>query len=186
MTEITTLAETHPLLRRLDQGERVLLCLMLTAMIILVCVQIVLRTFFASGLLWADPLLRYLVLWCGLIGAVSATSQGKHIALDITGNALPEKIEPWLTLITHLFCTLAAGGLTWAAWRFLRGEIEFGGSGPLSLPLWFWNGIFPLAFGLITLKYILLLLLQIKALFRPGPEASRPEANRPEADSERP
>lgn len=140
-------------------------------MILLACAQIILRTFFASGLLWADPLLRYLVLWCGLLGAVTATGQGKHIALDITGNLLPKKIEPWITLVTHLFCSLAAGGLTWAGWRFLRGEFEFGGSGPLSLPLWFWNSIFPVAFGLMTLKYSLMLMIQLRTLFFPGPRA---------------
>jgi TRAP-type C4-dicarboxylate transport system permease small subunit len=166
----------HPVLRLLDKGESAILSLLLAAMILLACLQIILRTFFASGLSWADPLLRYLVLWCGLLGAVSATSQGKHIALDITGNNLPKKIEPWVTLITHLFCTLAAAGLTWAGLRFLISEIEFGGSGPLSLPLWFWNGIFPIAFGLITLKYLLLLLMQIKILFIPSPKAA---SNRP-------
>jgi TRAP-type C4-dicarboxylate transport system permease small subunit len=164
-------------LRLLDKGESAILCLLLAAMILLACLQIILRTFFASGLFWADPLLRYLVLWCGLLGAVSATGQGKHIALDITGNYLPQKIEPWITLVTHLFCTLAAAGLTWAGWRFLLSEIEFGGSGPLSLPLWFWNGIFPIAFGLITLKYLLLLLMQIKTLFIPNPQAA--SNNRP-------
>lgn len=141
-----------------------MLCLLLTAMILLACVQIVLRTFFATGLLWADPLVRYLVLWCGLIGAIAATGQGKHIALDIIGDSLPPRIEPWVALITHLFCTLAAGGLTWAGWRFLGGEIQFGGAGPLSLPLWFWNGIFPITFGLITLKYLIFLLAQLKTL----------------------
>lgn len=156
----------------LDKGESVILSLLLAAMILLACLQIILRTFFASGLFWADPLLRYLVLWCGLLGAVSATGQGKHIALDITGNHLPQKIEPWVTLITHLFCTLASAGLTWAGWRFLLSEIEFGGSGPLSLPLWFWNSIFPIAFGLITLKYLLLLLMQIKILFTRSPQAA--------------
>lgn len=145
-----------------------ILCLLLAALILLACVQIILRTFFASGLIWVDPLLRYLVLWCGLLGAVSATGQDKHIALDITGNLIPTKIEPLITLITHLFCTLASGGLTWAGWLFLRSEIEFGGSGPLSLPLWFWNSIFPLAFGLITLKYLLLLFLHLKTLFLPS------------------
>lgn len=163
--------QPHPVLRMLDKGESVVLCLLLTAMILLACVQIILRTFFASGLLWADPLLRYLVLWSGLIGAVAATGQGKHIALDITGNYLPKKIEPWVTLISHLFCTLAAGGLTWAGGRFLLNEIEFGGPGPLSLPLWFWNGVFPVAFGLITLKYLLLLMLQVKLLFMPTLQA---------------
>lgn len=172
MTKATTLFQDHPVLRSLDKAERWILCLLLATMILLACVQIGLRTFFASGLIWADALLRYLVLWCGLLGAVTATSQGKHIALDITGNRLPKTIEPLITFITHLFCTLAAGGLTWAGWRFLRGEIEFGGSGLLSLPLWFWNSIFPLAFGLITLKYFLLLIVQLKTFFAPSPQAS--------------
>ncbi|NOR24661.1 MAG: TRAP transporter small permease subunit [Desulforhopalus sp.] len=172
MIEPGRLFPTHPVLRLLDKGESVILSLLLAAMILLACLQIILRTFFASGLFWADPLLRYLVLWCGLLGAVSATGQGKHIALDITGNYLPKKIDPWVTLITHLFCTLASAGLTWAGWRFLLSEIEFGGSGPLSLPLWFWNSIFPIAFGLITLKYLLLLLVQIKILFTPSLQAA--------------
>jgi len=173
LIESDTLLQTYPALRLLDKGERMLLCLLLTLMIVLACVQIILRTFFATGLLWADPLLRYLVLWCGLFGAVTATSQGKHIALDITANHLPIKLEPWIVLITHLFCTLAAGGLTWAGWRFLGGEVEFGGLGPLSLPFWFWNGIFPLAFGLITLKYFLLLLMQIRILFVTHPKGGQ-------------
>ena len=168
MTKTSTLFLSHPILRMLDKAERWTLCLLLATMIILACVQIALRTFFASGLIWADPLLRYLVLWCGLLGAVTATSQGKHIALDITGNRLPKRVEPLVTFITHLFCTLAVGGLTWAGWLFLRGEIEFGGSGLLSLPLWFWNSIFPIAFGLITLKYLLLLVIQLKTFFAPG------------------
>lgn len=161
MIDSGNLFQNHKLLRLLGRGENVLLCLLLTLMILLACVQIVLRLFFASGLLWADPLVRYLVLWCGLLGAVAATGQGKHIALDITGNRLPKSFEPWITFITHLFCTLASGGLTWAGWRFLRSEIEFGGTGPLSLPLWFWNGIFFLAFGLIFLKYLLLVAMQL-------------------------
>lgn len=171
-----TIFQTHPILQLVDKAESLVLCLLLTAMIILACVQILLRTFFAGGLLWADPLIRYLVLWCGLIGAVAATGQGKHIALDLFGDSLPPKIESWASLTTLLFCTLAAGGLTWAAWRFLTGEIQFGGTGPLSLPLWFWNGIFPLAFGLITLKYLLLFLNQLKTMFLPTNEAGNKQS----------
>jgi len=154
-------------LRFFDKSEEITLCLLLATMIFIACLQIVLRTFFASGLLWADGLLRYLVLWCGLIGAVSATGQGKHIALDIFGQRIPAPFKPWLTLLTHLFCVVTGAGLTWAACRFLTGEIQFGGSGPLSLPLWFWNAIFPLAFGLITLKYIILLVFHIRSFFAP-------------------
>ncbi len=164
MTGPAALYPNHKALTLLDRIEEKLLCLMLATMIILACLQIFLRTFYSGGLLWIDPLLRYLVLWCGLLGAVTATSQGKHIALDIFGKRIPPALDPWLSLLTQLFSALAAAGLTWAGCLFLAEEIATAGDGPLSLPLWFWNGIFPLAFSLITLKSCLLFIMQVKAL----------------------
>ncbi len=164
MTDPAALYPANRILTILDAVEEKLLCLLLAAMIILACLQIFLRTVYSGGLLWIDPLLRYLVLWCGLLGAVSATSQGKHIALDILGKRIPPAVDPWLSLLTQLFSTLAAAGLTWAGWLFLAGEIEAGGEGPLALPLWLWNGIFPLAFGLIAGKSCLLFIMQVRAL----------------------
>jgi TRAP-type C4-dicarboxylate transport system permease small subunit len=165
--------EENRLLRLVDKGEETLLSVLLLTMILLACTQIVLRTFFSSGLLWADPFLRYLVLWCGLLGAVTATGQGKHIALDLSGNRISKKLSSYITLVAHLFSTCTAAGLTWAAWIFIEGEIEYGGPGPLAIPLWGWNIIFPVSFGLITLKYLLLLLLQLRTLFfTPGNRAN--------------
>ena len=163
---------TNKVLAILDSVEEKVLCLLLAAMIVLACLQIFLRTVYSGGLLWIDPLLRYLVLWCGLLGAVSATSQGKHIALDIFGTRIPATIDPWLSLLNHLFSSLAAAGLTWAGWLFLAEEMEAGGSGPLSLPLWLWNSIFPLAFGLITGKYCLLFVMQARALLHKNSQQS--------------
>jgi TRAP-type C4-dicarboxylate transport system permease small subunit len=173
LTNPADLYPTSKILALLDTVEERLLCLLLATMIIIACLQIFLRTAYSGGLLWIDPLLRYLVLWCGLLGAVTATSQGKHIALDIFANQIPPALEPWLSLLTQLFSTLAAAGLTWAGWLFLAGEIEAGGNGPLALPLWFWNGIFPLAFSLITLKSCLLFLMQVKVLTNDNKQLDR-------------
>jgi TRAP-type C4-dicarboxylate transport system permease small subunit len=144
--------------------EETLLSLLLTAMIVLACLQIILRSFFGGGLFWAEPLLRYLVLWGGLLGAVAATGQSRHIAIDLIGNRLPERVQAWLNLIIQLFSAVAAAGLTWAAWRFLRNEIADAGTGPLDLPLWLLLGIFPASFALITLRYLLLLGRQGKTI----------------------
>lgn len=146
--------------------EEIILSLILISMILLACTQIFLRTVMSSGLLWADPLLRYLVLWSGLLGAVAATGQGKHIALDVLSRKMPKSIAPWINLVTLLFCSLASAGLTWAGVIFIQGELEYGSSGPLSLPLWFWNSIFPAAFCLITIKYFLLIFLQLQEIFK--------------------
>lgn len=164
---INRLPEKIVLFRIANRVEEALLCLLLLSVIFLACSQIALRIFFSTGLIWIEPLLRYLVLWGGLLGAVTATGKGKHIALDIFGGKLPDIFGPTLSLIAHIFCSCAAAGLTWAGCLFLGGELEFGGNGPLSLPLWLWNIIFPVSFGLITLKYVLLTFFQLRELIVP-------------------
>ncbi len=152
------------------------LCLLLISMIGLACLQIGLRTFFSSGLLWADPLLRYLVLWSGMLGAVVATRERKHIAIDVVGYLAPQQIKPWLQLALDLFSCLVTGSLTWAAIVFVRNEASFGGSSLLSLPSWVWNLIFPLAFFLITVHFLLALIKDVQMLFsRPGGQETEPE-----------
>lgn len=152
--------------------EEILLCLLLTAMIVLTCVQIALRIFFASGLLWADPLLRYLVLWSGLLGASMATSRNEHIALDLAGYLLPKQLLPLVQLVCHLFSFITSCFLTYAAILFLQSEIQFGSPGLLAIPSWGWNVIFPLAFGLIALRYLALVATAGLAIIRRSPETT--------------
>lgn len=141
-----------------------ILCLLLMMLILLACTQIGLRTFFSGGLLWADPLLRYLVLWCGMLGAVVATREKKHIAIDVVGYLAPEQLKPWLSILLDFFSTLVAAVLTWAAVTFVSNERLFGGSPLLSIPTWCWYLIFPIAFTLITIHFLLALTEDIRVL----------------------
>jgi TRAP-type C4-dicarboxylate transport system permease small subunit len=141
-----------------------LLCLLLIALILLACLQICLRTWFSGGLLWIDPLLRYLVLWCGLLGAVVATREKKHIAIDVVGYLAPESLKPWIGMVLDFFSSLVAAVLTWAAIIFVHNERLFGGSSLLSIPIWIWYLIFPIAFGLITLHFLLAIAMEIRIL----------------------
>lgn len=166
--------DAHPetvlgkLMRSLARTETAVLCLLLSAMILLACLQILLRSVFSGGLFWAEPLLRYLVLWSGLLGAAMATSRGKHIALDLAGYLVPQPWQPFLRLLTHLFSTLVAACLTYAGLLFLRSEMEYGGEGLFTLPSWIWNSVFPLVFALITIRYVVLCRSAVMELFRPG------------------
>lgn len=147
--------------KRLIDG---LLCILLLAMILLACLQIGLRTFFSSGLLWADPLLRHMVLWCGMFGAVVATREKKHIAIDVLGYLAAEKVKPWIELLIDLFSSLVAVALTWAAVIFVGNEFSFGSQPLLSIPSWIWYLIFPIGFGLITLHFLVAIITDLRAL----------------------
>jgi len=149
--------------------EEKLLSLLLLIMIILSCSRIVFRLFGTGGFLWADPLLRYLVLWSGFLGAAMATSQGKHISLDMIGYLLPQRIQSWTILANHLFSTIISGLLTWAACLFIISEKEFGTTVLLTLPSYSWNLIFPISFALITLRFFCKTILAIQSIAKNKP-----------------
>jgi len=145
--------------------EEAFLCILLSGMILLACVQIFLRFFFSSGFVWADPLLRYMVLWAGLFGAAVATKQGKHITIDIISHLLPEQYQSWLQALLNLFATGVCSMLTYAAVIFVQDEAAYGGRALLDIPSWGLNLIFPLAFGIISFRFLILTLNNLGFIF---------------------
>ena len=63
----------------INKIEDSLLVVILSSMIALAIFQIISRNLFSEGVVWIDPLLRTLVLWIGLSGAIVATRQDNHI-----------------------------------------------------------------------------------------------------------
>ena len=138
--------------------EEAFLCFLLVAMILLACVQIFLRTFYSSGILWADPLLRYMVIWIGLLGAAVATKQSRHISIDIISHLVPEQFMPWLRVLLNFFSASVCIILTYAAFKFVRDELLFGGRGILDIPSWALNIIYPVSFSIIAGRFLVLAL----------------------------
>ena len=148
-------------LNRVEIVEQGLVALILTLIILLATYQIGLRWFTSGGLPWIDPLLRYSVLWGGLLGAVLATARAQHISLDVVSYLMPERVKPWLRLITLCFSAVVAGFLFQAALLFMQSEIEFGGNSLFGLPSWILYLIFPISFGMISVHFILSALLTV-------------------------
>jgi len=140
------------ILRRLEEG---FLAGLLLVMILLSCLQILLRLFFDSGLIWIDPLLRHLVVWGGFFGAVLAVSRNKHISLDISEFILPVRYGVWLRFFGRLSSCVVCALLTYASCLFLLSEMEFGGGTLLLLPSWVWSLVFPLAFAAMALRFLI-------------------------------
>lgn len=141
---------------RWSRLEELTLSLILLVMILMACLQITMRVFFSSGLVWADPLLRYLVLWSGLLGAVVATRMGKHIAIDLISHFVPRTILHWLQATINFFSMTICLILTYASVVFVINEASFNNSQPLlGLASWQLNLIFPIAFGLMSCHFLI-------------------------------
>ena len=137
----------------IGQVEQFLVATLLSFMIIVAFLQIVLRNVFFTGLSWGDPLVRYMVLWVGFIGASIATKEGRHINIDVFSQWVPGLGNILIQVITYLFSSFVCGILTFAALRFIRNEAQIGGITFLGIPAWIPGLIIPVALGLMALRF---------------------------------
>ncbi len=140
--------------RLFQRLEEAVLVLMMGGMILLAFAQIILRNFFSITLLWADPLIRHLVLWTSLLGALIATRLDKHIKIDALLRFLPPGKRRFLQGLSWMFSALVCGLLTWISLIFIGHEREFGMRAFLDIPTWQLQLIFPLSFGLMALRFL--------------------------------
>ena len=144
------------LLRACAATEDAILAILLAGMILLAGAQIVLRNLFGGGLLWADPMLRVMVLWVGLLGAVAATRDDKQITVDVLSRLLPPRGRAAGRVVTDLFTAAVSLFLAYHSARLVVDEraaatIAFG-----SVPTWVCELVLPIAFGVIGVRYVLL------------------------------
>ena len=158
-------------LRVIHGFEDALLALMVAVMIFLAGSQILLRNLFDTGFAWADPVLRLLVLWVGLLGALAASRTDKHIAIDVFSRLLGPRALAATRSITTLFTAAVSGLIAYHAGRFVAMEREANIIGVAGMPAWLLELIIPVGFGLIAVRYLVLCALRLRAGFGAEPRA---------------
>jgi len=115
--------------------------------------QIVLRLFFESGIVWADALLRHLVLWTALLGAMTAAREDKHLAIDAISQHLAPRTRGASRFVTHLLAAIVCGVLAWLSFDLIR--LEQGDSARAfgAVPAWIGETIMPVAFAVMAWRY---------------------------------
>ncbi len=140
----------------INKFEDGLLVFILSSMIILAVYQIISRNLLSEGVVWIDPLLRVLVLWVGLAGAVVATRTDNHIRIDVLIKYLPKNILPYIQRTVYIFTFSVCLLISWHAARFVYSEYEYGTIAFAGVPAWLTAIIIPVSFLLIAIRYILL------------------------------
>ena len=126
----------------------------LVVVVSLALLQIFLRNVFGFGFMWAESLLKILVLWIALLGAMVATRENQHIKIDLLGRFLPPLALLLCRKMTSIFSAII-GELAayWSAdlvyYEFLDSTIAFG-----VVPVWLCQIIMPIAFCVMGLRFL--------------------------------
>jgi TRAP-type C4-dicarboxylate transport system permease small subunit len=160
---VNSLRKLDQLLRYFEDG---VLTVLLGGMIVLAVLQIGLRNFADTGFLWADPVLRILVLWLGLAGAVAATRDDKHVNIDILSKYAPGRWKQGAKVLTDLFAASICGLVGWFSYEFVLVEAQFGLLGAGNVPVWVYQSIIPVAFVLIAIRFFVHAFVRFLRLLR--------------------
>jgi TRAP-type C4-dicarboxylate transport system permease small subunit len=153
----------------LHRVEDAILVGLLLTMIGMAVTQIFLRNLFEAGIVWSDVLVRILVLWVGLVGAMVASRQGNHITIDILDRYLPARSKKVADFVVELFTALICTVVAYYSLVFVRMEFTYGGMAFAQVPNWLCEAIIPFAFTVIALRYFILSIISFKKIVESQP-----------------
>jgi len=135
-------------------AETFVLVALFAGLLLLAAAQILLRNGFSAGLVWADELIRLLVLWLAVAGAVAASRDQKHIAIELIARSLSADWRRMAVVVVNLFACIVSGVLAWQSWRFVRDSMEFGDMLLGDWPAWILQVSLPIGFALISYRFL--------------------------------
>ncbi len=134
--------------------ENSALASILLLMILLAVLQIVLRNIFDTSLFWIDPFNRLMVLWLAVLGAMVATREREHIAIDIAQHYLSGSIGRFIARIANLFAALVCLIMAYHSGRFVYFEYIDGMQTFAELPAWPFELILPFGMLVMFLRFL--------------------------------
>lgn len=130
-----------------------MLVLLVVALVGLAGAQILARLFFDGGWAWVDPLSRALVLWTGMLGAVAAARDERHISLDALTRMLRGNALRAARFVTFGFAAAVSALLAWYGWQLVLLDRESATVAFGLVQAWQVELILPIGFGLLALRF---------------------------------
>jgi TRAP-type C4-dicarboxylate transport system permease small subunit len=95
------------------------------------------------------------VLWLALLGAIAASRDRKHIAINLADRYLPARFMHPINILVDVFTAAVTAVLAWYSARFVLESREFGDTLLGTWPAWAFQIILPVGFALISYRYAL-------------------------------
>lgn len=136
--------------------EASFLFLITSFVLVITFLQVILRNFFHKGITWGDDISRHLVFWIAMFGASLATSDGRHINVEILPRFFSDRWKYLNKLLLEAIATVLSIFLFYYSIKFVNFEKEAQEAlVSINLPIWVIALAFPIGFGMICLKFFI-------------------------------
>lgn len=120
--------------RAIEEGFIGLMLLAITGVIF---ANVVLRYAFQASLSWAEEFARYGVVWITFIGGSVCVYRGLHIAVDVWGEHLSDRVNRWWLAGVHALSAATCGVFVWYSTQLVIKAVHTSQKTiALGLPMW--------------------------------------------------
>jgi TRAP-type transport system small permease protein len=140
--------------------------LVMFLMFFILLIQVVTRKFFNYPLSWPEELSLITMIWITFFGAYQCTVEGNHLKMDFLESKIPEKMKPYLSIISKGFVIWFLFITCFWGWAFIQkaGSLEMPVSG---LPMWIPYCIIWISFLLMLCEFVLQIISHVSELRKP-------------------
>ena len=103
--------------RSLAKAEEIIMALMLVGMVLLAAAEVLSRNIWHTGFAWALETLLNTTLFLGMLGAAVATSEGRHLNIDLFSRVLSGRSKYLLKVVIGLFGLVVCSLLALGGWQ---------------------------------------------------------------------
>lgn len=136
--------------------EDVALTVLLGGLVLLASAQILLRNVFDTGFVWTGELLKLMVLWLAMLGAVAASRDDEHIRIDVISRYLPDRWRAGTRAVADLFTAAVCALIAWYAYEYVLLIAEFEETVLIDTPAWIVQSVLPFSLAVLAYRYLLL------------------------------
>lgn len=145
--------------------EECICVILMSAMTIIIFIQVIMRYIFSDSLSWSEELARYCFVWLIYIGTSYGCKHLQHIKIDAALSLFPRKLRPYIVLLGEFLILAFATYILLTGTQLVNLQIVYGKvSSAMQIPM-AWVDLAPaVGFGLVIIRQIQAIWIKSAAL----------------------
>ncbi|SBW12841.1 TRAP transporter, DctQ-like membrane protein [uncultured Alphaproteobacteria bacterium] len=154
------------IIKFLDDYFEMYVCIaLMSAMTLILAVQVFMRYVMQASLTWSEELARYIFVWLIYMGISYGAKIMKHIRIEAAVLLLPEKGQRYVEIVGDVLFLAFACFIVYTSWGIVQKQLLLGQTSPaIQMPMWMLYSAPLVGFGLTALRQIQAIAYRVRLL----------------------
>ena len=155
----------------LNNIEEILCAICLSIMTIIAFVNVVSRFLLSASLSFTDEITTYLFVLLSLMGSAVAAKRGAHLGLTVLTDLVSPSVKKILKIIGFVFAIIFSSSVLYYGILMVQSQMQRGQvTANMQWPEWIFGSFVPIGAFFLTLRFIQVLIAEIKTKPESGEE----------------